>query len=50
MFTRKTSPAPGRRPSGASQPSPFGELTGYVVPIAVAVVIVMVLVVLLLNR
>jgi hypothetical protein len=50
MFTRKTSPAPGQRPSGASQPSPFGELTGYVVPIAVAVVIVMVLVVLLLNR
>ncbi|HEY4458476.1 MAG TPA: hypothetical protein VGN81_29460 [Pseudonocardiaceae bacterium] len=57
MFTRKTSPAPGQRPSapnqrpsGASQPSPFGELTSYVVPIAVAVVVVMVLVVLLLNR
>jgi hypothetical protein len=49
MFTRKTGPQPARRP-GASQPSPFGELTGYVVPIAVAVVVVMVLVVLLLNR
>ena len=39
-----------RLAAGASQPSPFGEFTVYVVPIAVAVVVVMVLVVLLLNR
>ena len=49
MIARKTDPAPDQRP-GASQSSPFGEFTVYVVPIAVAVVVVMVLVVLLLNR
>lgn len=49
MFARRTGPAPAQRPRESSA-SPFGELTGYVVPIAVAVVVVMVLVVLLLNR
>lgn len=43
-------PAVRRSGSASANQSPFGELTGYVVPILVAVVVVMVLVVLLLNR
>ena len=52
MFNRRDNkPAPPRRRRSAPASSaPFGELTGYIVPIMVAVVIVMVLVVLLLNR
>lgn len=47
---RPSRPKPAQRPKSGQAGSPFGELTGYVVPIMVAVVIVMVLVVLLLNR
>lgn len=56
MFARKHKPVPrsaGRsaaRSAQPNQPSPFGELTPYLLPILAAVVIVMVIVVLLLNR
>ena len=51
-FARKDKPASrsASRPAQPNQPSPFGELTPYLLPILAAVVIVMVIVVLLLNR